>query len=75
MAVLFGVIVGLTLGLTGGGGSIFAVPLLIYGLGVNVYEAISISLAAVAAMSAFGAFGALRGNLVELQHHILERWN
>jgi uncharacterized membrane protein YfcA len=65
MAVLFGVMVGLALGLTGGGGSIFAVPLLIYGLGVNARDAIGISLAAVAAMSAFGASGALRARLVE----------
>jgi uncharacterized protein len=65
MAVLFGVMVGLALGLTGGGGSIFAVPLLIYGLGVKARDAISISLAAVATMSAFGASGALRARLVE----------
>jgi uncharacterized membrane protein YfcA len=65
MAVLFGVMVGLALGLTGGGGSIFAVPLLIYGRGVNARDAISISLAAVATMSAFGASGALRARLVE----------
>ena len=33
LSVFFGVLIGLALGLTGGGGSIFAVPLLIYGLG------------------------------------------
>jgi uncharacterized membrane protein YfcA len=65
MAVLFGVMVGLALGLTEGGGSIFALPLLIYGLGVNARDAIGISLAAVATMSAFGASGALRARLVE----------
>jgi uncharacterized membrane protein YfcA len=39
--------VGLSLGLTGGGGAIFAVPLLVYGLGVPAREAVAISLAAV----------------------------
>jgi uncharacterized membrane protein YfcA len=31
MALVLGAVVGVALGLTGGGGSIFAVPLLIYG--------------------------------------------
>lgn len=65
MALLFGVLVGLSLGLTGGGGSVFAVPMLIYGLGIGVREAISISLVSVSATAAFGAAGAMRGNLVD----------
>jgi uncharacterized membrane protein YfcA len=44
----------LSLGLTGGGGAIFAVPLLVYGLGADPGEAISISLAAVGATSFVG---------------------
>ena len=67
MAILYGLLVGLALGLTGGGGSIFAVPLLIYGLGVNASDATVISLATVALMSAVGAGGALRARLVEFQ--------
>lgn len=35
LSVLFGALVGLSLGLTGGGGSIFAVPLLVYGLVIH----------------------------------------
>lgn len=67
VSILFGVVVGLALGLTGGGGSIFAVPLLIYGLGVAPKSAVAISLGAVAVTSAFGAVeGWLRG-LVELR--------
>lgn len=61
MTVIFGVLVGLALGLTGGGGSIFAVPLLIYGLNVAPRDAVAISLIAVAATAAFGAVeGGLR---------------
>lgn len=65
MTFLFGLIIGLTLGLTGGGGSIFALPLLTYGLHVAPRDAISVSLAAVALTAAFGAAGALRTKLVE----------
>jgi len=64
---VFGVIVGLALGLTGGGGSIFAVPLLIYGLGVAPAAAIAISLIAVAATAATGAVEGMVRGVVELR--------
>jgi uncharacterized membrane protein YfcA len=54
-AILYGSIVGLSLGLTGGGGSIFAVPLLIYGLGFEFTQATALSLGIVAATALFGA--------------------
>ncbi len=54
LSVTFGAVVGLSLGLTGGGGAIFAVPLLVYGLGVDAREAVAISLAAVGATSFVG---------------------
>lgn len=48
--LLSGVFVGFTLGLVGGGGSVLAVPLLVYFVGVpNPHEAIGTSAAAVAA--------------------------
>jgi len=65
LPALFGVVIGMALGLTGGGGSIFAVPLLVYGLGVAPHEAVAVSLAAVAATAASGALPALRSGLVE----------
>ncbi len=65
MTILFGIIVGLALGLTGGGGSILAVPLLIYGLGLGAKAAVSTSLAAVAMTAAVGATDAMRIGLVE----------
>jgi uncharacterized membrane protein YfcA len=63
--LFFGALVGLALGLTGGGGSVFAVPLLVYALGVAPKDAVVISLAAVATIAAFGALEALRDGLVE----------
>lgn len=62
MSVVYGIIIGLALGLTGGGGSIFAVPMLIYGLDVLPQEAVAISLLVVAVTSAVGAVeGGFRG--------------
>jgi hypothetical protein len=46
--------VGFALGLTGGGGSLLAVPLLVYGLSVAPREAFGISLAAVGATALVG---------------------
>jgi len=67
LGILFGVLVGLALGLTGGGGSIFAVPLLIYGLDVAPKSAVAISLGAVAITAAFGAIEGWFRGLVELR--------
>jgi uncharacterized membrane protein YfcA len=55
IALLYGLVVGAALGLTGGGGSIFAIPLLVYGLGLPMPEATGLSLAAVGLMAGFGA--------------------
>jgi uncharacterized membrane protein YfcA len=53
--LLFGAIVGLSLGLTGGGGSIFAVPLLVYGLDMDFRRAVALSLAVVGLTALYGA--------------------
>lgn len=55
LTLLFGTIVGLSLGLTGGGGSIFAVPLLVYGLGMDLRRAVAVSLAVVGLTALYGA--------------------
>lgn len=65
LSFLFGAIVGLSLGLTGGGGAIFAVPLLVYGLGIAAPEAVAISLAAVGATSFVGFLVRWLNNEVE----------
>lgn len=53
--VLFGILTGLALGLTGSGGSIFAVPMLVYGLHTPLAQAVALSLLAICATAAVGA--------------------
>ena len=66
LALGSGGLVGLTLGLIGGGGSILAVPLLIYVVGVSsTHVAIGTSAVAVAANAAVGAFFHARANTVK----------
>ncbi len=64
LAILFGCIVGISLGLTGGGGSIFAIPLLVYGLGLTMTDAVPVSLAAVGLTAAVGAWYSYRAGLL-----------
>jgi uncharacterized protein len=71
LSLIFGALVGLSLGLTGGGGAIFAVPLLVYGLGVDPREAIAISLAAVGTTSFVGFVHRLILREVELPSGLL----
>ncbi|WP_150466999.1 sulfite exporter TauE/SafE family protein [Francisella sp. SYW-9] len=52
--LVFGFICGIALGLTGGGGSILAVPLLIYGVGLDFHNAVTISLLVVGFTAIFG---------------------
>ncbi|WP_018993052.1 sulfite exporter TauE/SafE family protein [Aromatoleum toluclasticum] len=54
MSVGIGLIVGLVLGLTGAGGSIFAVPLLMAGLDYSITQAATVSLLAVAISAGVG---------------------
>jgi uncharacterized membrane protein YfcA len=54
-AAVAGSLVGLSLGLTGGGGAIFAVPLLVYWIGVDPQTAVVVSLMTVAVTAAVGA--------------------
>lgn len=66
LAVVSGAGVGLALGLVGGGGSILAVPLLFYVVGVgSPHMAIGTSSVAVAASAAFGLFGHARAHTVK----------
>lgn len=65
LTAAFGAIVGFSLGLTGGGGAIFAVPLLIYGVGVPAREAVGISLLTVGSTAFVGFVQRARRGLVE----------
>lgn len=71
MMVLLGfalaAIVGLSLGLLGGGGSILTVPIFVYVLGFEAKEAIAMSLAVVGATSLLGTFGHWRAGNVNMR--------
>jgi len=54
LSVLLGSLVGFSLGLIGGGGSILTVPLLVYVIGDSVKSAIGTSLAIVGLNALFG---------------------
>ncbi len=71
LTAVLGAFVGFSLGLTGGGGAIFAVPILIYGLGISAREAVGISLLTVGSTALVGFVQrALRG-LVEFPTGLL----
>ena len=55
IGLLLSGLIGLSLGLIGGGGSIITVPILVYVIGVDPHEAIPMSLAVVGATSLVGA--------------------
>ena len=67
LTLVFGIIIGLALGLTGGGGSVFAIPLLVFGLGMKVHEAVTLSLATVAVVAAIGSINAARNGFVDFR--------
>jgi uncharacterized membrane protein YfcA len=71
LALIFGAAVGFSLGLTGGGGSILAVPLLVYGLAVAPKQAVGVSLAAVGATALAGAVQRLVRREVEVPTGLL----
>ncbi len=65
LALVLGVAVGILLGLLGGGGSIVAVPVLVYALDLPLAEAIPTSLLVIGVASATGAIPKVRAKLVE----------
>ncbi|MCG5432645.1 sulfite exporter TauE/SafE family protein [Mycobacterium sp. MYCO198283] len=64
VGLALGALIGVLLGLLGGGGSILAVPALVYGMGFDVEQAIPISLIVVAAASAVGVLPKIRAKQV-----------
>lgn len=59
-----GVLVGILMGLTGAGGGILSVPLLVFFLGLPIAEAAPIALCAVALASSIGAILGLRNKIL-----------
>ena len=68
LAVPFGVAIGVSLGLLGGGGSVLAVPVLVYVLGQSVHDATTASLVVVTAGAVAGSLGHARGGRVCWRH-------
>lgn len=71
MSILFGIITGISLGLTGGGGAVFAVPMLVYGLGIPTRQAVLISLVSVGATALLGFLQKWRHGEAELRTGLL----
>jgi uncharacterized protein len=67
LGVLLAVLIGLSLGLLGGGGSILTVPVLVYVLGFDAKEAIAMSLPVVGTASLIGAIGHSRAGNVRVR--------
>lgn len=65
MTYILGLIIGTVLGLTGAGGSVFAVPLLIAWLGLPVQQAIGLSLGAVSICALYGVLIRIKSNQIQ----------
>ena len=71
LSLIFGVVIGAVMGLTGAGGGILAVPALVVGMGWSMQEAAPVALIAVAASAALGAFEGFRHGLVRYRAALL----
>ncbi len=65
LALGFGALIGVLLGLLGGGGSILAVPALVYAVGLDIRQAIPVSLIVVGIAAAVGAVPRVRAGHVQ----------
>ncbi|MCF6510123.1 sulfite exporter TauE/SafE family protein, partial [Blastococcus sp. MG754426] len=71
LTVALAVVVGVTLGLLGGGGSILMVPLLVYVAGMDAKEAIAASLVVVGVTAAVSVVGHARAGRVRWRTGLL----
>lgn len=71
IAAILGVLVGLILGLTGAGGSVIAVPLLIWGMGWSLPQAAPTALLAVSAAAILGTISAWPQGIVRYRAAIV----
>lgn len=65
LSLFIGFLIGLVLGLTGAGGSVFAVPLLVMTLGLTVQMAAGLSLGAVCVAASLGVLLRLRSRQIQ----------
>lgn len=71
LGLFLSLLVGISLGLIGGGGSILTVPILVYVLGVNAEAATAYSLFIVGVTALVGSFNYYRKGLVDLPTAVL----
>ncbi|MGY3175708.1 putative membrane protein YfcA [Pseudomonas sp. TE12234] len=71
LSAMFGIAIGIILGLTGAGGGILAVPALVIGLGWSMTESAPVALFAVSAAAAVGAIDGLKKGLVRYRAALL----
>jgi uncharacterized protein len=71
IGLILSAVIGLSLCLIGGGGSILTVPILVYFLDVPPHEAVAMSLAVVGATSLFGAYLHYRADNVNFSSGVL----
>ncbi|WP_423681755.1 sulfite exporter TauE/SafE family protein [Undibacterium sp. WLHG33] len=71
VTVILGSIVGLVLALTGAGGGMLSIPLLVYGLHLSVQQAAPVGLMAVGFAAALGSISGLRKGIVRYRAAIL----
>jgi hypothetical protein len=67
LSLIFGALIGFSLGLLGGGGSILTVPILVYVIGQDVHAATGTSLAIVGGSALLGAFAHSRSGDVRIK--------
>ena len=65
MSISLGTFVGIVMGLTGAGGGILAVPLLVFGLHLTIVEAGPVAMLAVGISAAAGALIGLKANILD----------
>ena len=71
LALICGALVGFALGLTGAGGGIFAVPLLVYGMALAPREAVGVSLSAVGGTALLGVVPRLKRGEVAVRQGLV----
>lgn len=71
LIVFLGILVGLVMGLTGAGGGILAVPLLVFSLDLPILEAAPVALLAVSISAAVGAMLGLKAKIVRYRATLL----
>ena len=71
ISIAIGLFIGLVLALTGAGGSILAIPLLVFGLNLSLTQAAPIALLAVMLASSIGAIQGLHKGIVRYKTALL----